>query len=161
MTTNIPLRIEINTDKWWDGRDATFSAKLNPRVSRGSRGTVKRKRFAYGLLALAQVMSTEWTLLQMAGSSSLSPSDLEYGLRCTNPKAWRRFMKTRETRTWGGSANMFSTVRGTSIQRKAEAEVAGVRVKELFINTNKLHLTSEPVNSLWQILFLNYFWPYF
>ena len=58
MMMNVPVRKKIRTEECLGGGDASFRAKLKHTVSRGRRGTVKRKRPASGLLALAHMNST-------------------------------------------------------------------------------------------------------
>lgn len=77
MTIDVPLRMEIRTDMWIEGGDGSFRAKPKPAVSGGNKGRVRGKRPAYKLLAFAHMTSTAWMLLQIAGTSSLSPRDLE------------------------------------------------------------------------------------
>lgn len=77
MTKDAPLMMEMRTKMWMDGGDASFRQKLKPVVTMGSRGRVREHRPAYELLVLAHMASTAWTLLQIAGTSTLSPRDLE------------------------------------------------------------------------------------
>lgn len=100
MLTHAPLSTETTTATWTDGVEATFRRRRRTMVRTGSRGRTRRKRPADDPLALAHAASTLWLPRPRAGTSSLSPNRLQYGLRGSRPTEWSRRRSRMETRTW-------------------------------------------------------------